>query len=40
MPTPAPSLSRQILRRRPVSGAPVAVGASDHLQRSLGTFLL
>ena len=40
MPTPGPSLARQMLRRRPVSGAPVAVGASDHLQRSLGTFLL
>jgi len=40
MPTPAPSLPRQMLRRRPVSGAPVAEGASDHLQRSLGTFLL
>jgi amino acid transporter len=40
MPTPARSLPRQMLRRRPVSGAPVAVGASDHLQRSLGTFLL
>src|ERR1700734_1027358 len=40
VPTPAPSLSRQMLRRRPVGGAPVAVGASDHLQRSLGTFLL
>ena len=40
MPTPALSLPRQMLRRRPVSGAPVADGASDHLQRSLGTFLL
>jgi basic amino acid/polyamine antiporter, APA family len=40
MPTPALSLPRQMLRRRPVSGAPVAVRASDHLQRSLGTFLL
>jgi basic amino acid/polyamine antiporter, APA family len=40
MPTPAPSLRWQMLRRRPVSGAPVAVGPSDHLQRSLGTFLL
>src|ERR1700742_3162486 len=40
MPTPALSLSKQMLRRRPVSGAPVADGASDHLQRSLGTFLL
>jgi basic amino acid/polyamine antiporter, APA family len=40
MPTPALSLRRQMLRRRPVSGAPVAVGSSDHLQRTLGTFLL
>ena len=40
MPTPALSLQRQMLRRRPVSGAPVADGASDQLQRSLGVFLL
>src|ERR1700740_1068206 len=40
MPTPAPSLPRQMLRRRPVSGAPGADGASDQLQRSLGVFLL
>ncbi len=40
MPTPALSLPRQMLRRRPVSGGPIADGASDHLQRSLGTFLL
>jgi basic amino acid/polyamine antiporter, APA family len=40
MPTPALSLQRQMLRRRPVSGAPVAAEAADHLQRSLGTFLL
>jgi basic amino acid/polyamine antiporter, APA family len=40
MPTPALSLRRQMLRRRPVSGAPVADGASDQLQRSLGVFLL
>jgi APA family basic amino acid/polyamine antiporter len=40
MPTRALGLRRQMLRRRPVSGGPVAVGASDHLQRSLGTFLL
>ncbi|HXO48397.1 MAG TPA: amino acid permease [Mycobacterium sp.] len=40
MPTPALSLQRQMLRRRPVSGAPVADGASDQLQRTLGTFLL
>src|SRR3984893_7598031 len=40
MPTPALSLQRQMLRRRPVSGAPVADGASDQLRRTLGTFLL
>jgi basic amino acid/polyamine antiporter, APA family len=40
MPSPVPSLARQMFRRRPVSGAPVAGGTSDHLQRSLGTFLL
>jgi amino acid transporter len=39
--TAAPtSLSRQLLRRRPVIGAPVAHGASDHLKRSIGTFQL
>jgi APA family basic amino acid/polyamine antiporter len=40
MPAAALTLRRQMLRRRPVSGAPVAAGASDHLQRSLGVFLL
>jgi APA family basic amino acid/polyamine antiporter len=40
MPTPSLSLQRQMLRRRPAGGAPVAEGASDHLHRSLGTFLL
>src|ERR1700739_3058365 len=40
MTTPALGLRRQMLRRRPVSGAPVADGASYQLQRSLGTFLL
>ncbi len=40
MPTPALGLRRQMLRRRPVGAAAVADGASDHLQRSLGTFLL
>src|ERR1700737_4130120 len=40
MPTPAPGLQRQMLRPRPVSGAPVADGASDQLERSLGVFLL
>ena len=40
MPTPAGSLRRQMLRRRPVSGAPVADGASAQLERTLGVFLL
>jgi hypothetical protein len=29
-----------MLRRRPVMGAPVAHGASDHLKRTIGTFQL
>ncbi|AMC51302.1 cationic amino acid transporter permease RocE [Mycobacterium tuberculosis variant bovis BCG] len=29
-----------MLRRRPVSGAPVASGASGNLKRSFGTFQL
>ncbi|MFV8053786.1 amino acid permease [Mycobacterium sp. 48b] len=40
MPTPANNLTGQMLRRRPVIGAPVAHGASDHLKRSIGTFQL
>lgn len=40
MPATSTSLSEQLLRRRPVSGAPVAHGAADHLQRSIGTFQL
>jgi APA family basic amino acid/polyamine antiporter len=40
MASPAPSLPRQMLRRRPVSGAPVANGASHDLRRTLGTFQL
>src|SRR5581483_3269176 len=40
MPTPVPTLPQQMWRRRPVSNAPIASGTSDHLQRSLGTFLL
>jgi amino acid transporter len=40
MPAPTLSLSQQMLRRRPVSGAPMAVGASDQLERTLGVFLL
>jgi basic amino acid/polyamine antiporter, APA family len=40
MTAPSISLSEQMLRRRPVVGAPVAHGASDHLKRSIGTFQL
>lgn len=40
MPTPAPSMRRQLLRRRPVNGAPVAAGGAHHLRRSLGGFRL
>lgn len=40
MPIPASSLPRQMLRRRPVSGAQVAGGTSNHLRRSLGGFQL
>lgn len=34
------TLTEQMLRRRPVLGAPVAHGASDHLKRTIGTFQL
>jgi amino acid transporter len=40
MTAPPLSLSQQLFRRRPVIGAPVAHGASDHLKRSIGTFQL
>jgi basic amino acid/polyamine antiporter, APA family len=40
MTSPALSLGKQMFRRRPVVGAPVAHGASDHLHRSIGTFQL
>src|ERR1043165_3353876 len=40
MSAPANNLTSQMLRRRPVMGAPVAHGASDHLKRSIGTFQL
>jgi amino acid transporter len=40
MTAPSLSLSAQLFRRRPVVGAPVAHGASDHLKRSIGTFQL
>lgn len=33
-------LTEQMLRRRPVIGAPVAHGASENLKRSIGTFQL
>jgi len=38
-PTPY-TLTQQMLRRRPVSGAPVADGAAGHLERSIGAFQL
>ena len=40
MPATSISLTEQMLRRRPVIGAPVAYGASEHLKRSIGTFEL
>jgi APA family basic amino acid/polyamine antiporter len=40
MAAPSISLTEQMLRRRPVVGAPVASGAADHLKRSIGTFQL
>jgi basic amino acid/polyamine antiporter, APA family len=40
MTAPSIRLSEQMLRRRPVIGAPVAHGAADHLHRSIGTFQL
>jgi basic amino acid/polyamine antiporter, APA family len=40
MTAPSFSLSQQMLRRRPVIGAPVAHGAADHLHRTIGTFQL
>jgi len=40
MTAPPIGLVQQMLRRRPVIGAPVAHGASDHLKRSIGTFQL
>lgn len=40
MPASSISLREQMLRRRPVTGAPVAYGASDHLKRSINTFQL
>ena len=40
MPVTSIGLREQMLRRRPVSGAPVAHGAAEHLKRSFGTFEL
>ncbi|QUR68170.1 amino acid permease [Mycobacterium spongiae] len=40
MPTASTSLADQMLRRRPVSGAPVAQGTAGNLKRSIGTFQL
>ncbi len=37
---PPITLTEQMLRRRPVIGAPVAHGASENLKRSIGTFQL
>ncbi|MCV7078179.1 amino acid permease [Mycobacterium szulgai] len=40
MPATSISLKEQMLRRRPVGGAPVAQGAAASLKRSFGTFQL
>ncbi len=40
MSAPPINLTEQMLRRRPVLGAPVAHGASNNLKRSIGTFQL
>jgi basic amino acid/polyamine antiporter, APA family len=40
LPASSIGLREQMLRRRPVTGAPVAYGASDHLKRSINTFQL
>jgi APA family basic amino acid/polyamine antiporter len=40
LPSPSISLTDQMLRRRPVIGAPIAHGSADHLKRSIGTFQL
>ncbi len=40
MPAPTLGLTEQMLRRRPVIGAPTAEGAATHLTRSIGTFQL
>lgn len=40
MPASSIGLTQQMLRRRPVVGAPVAPGAADHLKRGIGVFEL
>lgn len=40
MPASSIGLTQQMLRRRPVVGAPVASGAADHLKRGIGAFEL
>lgn len=40
MTAPSISLREQMLRRRPLRGAPVAHGAADHLKRGIGLFQL
>jgi APA family basic amino acid/polyamine antiporter len=40
LPASSISLTHQMLRRRPVIGAPVAHGAADHLKRGIGAFEL
>jgi APA family basic amino acid/polyamine antiporter len=40
MTVPTVTLTQQMLRRRPVIGAPVAHGASPNLKRTIGTFQL
>lgn len=40
MPATSIGFAGQMLRRRPVTGAPVAPGAAERLRRSVGTFHL
>ena len=40
LPSTSISLIEQMLRRRPVIGAPIAQGSADHLKRSIGAFEL
>ena len=39
-PSPTVSLTEQMLRRRPIMGAPVAHGAAQELKRTIGVFQL